>query len=113
MSFRTRYIILNLISKWGKEQCLPNDRISLPRWRGTKYFSYNFYTCTNPFIHLLGSSLIQWIIVRLNGREELKQSVQVRLGESSLCLGGPESSENLTSGSPRRRCLRLGVDSYA
>ena len=68
---------------------LPNDRIAAsPQWRGTKYFSYNVYTCTNSFIHLLGSSLIQWTIVRLNGREELKQSLQVCLGEASLRLGG-------------------------
>ena len=38
-----------------------------------EHFSYKFYTCTNPFIHLLGSSLIQWMIVRINGREEPKQ----------------------------------------
>ena len=29
MCFRTHYIILNLISNWGKEQCLPNDRMKL------------------------------------------------------------------------------------
>ena len=80
MCFRTRYIILNLISKWGKEQCLPSDRFPLSRRRDTKHFSSNFYTCTNPFIHLLRSSLIQWMIVRLNRREELKQSLQVHLG---------------------------------
>ena len=99
-----------------------------PRQRGTKHFSYNFSTCTNPFIHLLGSSSIQWIIVRINEREEPKQNFQVRLGEAMLCLGGevrlggallrlgrPESSTNLGSGSskrsstPRRALLRLGV----
>ena len=29
MCFMTHYIILNLISNWGKEQCLPNDRMKL------------------------------------------------------------------------------------
>ena len=56
--------------------------------RGTKHFSYNFYTCTNHFIHLLGSSLIKWMIVRINGREEPKQDLQVRLGKAMLRLGG-------------------------
>ena len=51
-------------------------------------FSYNFYTCMYPFIHLLGSSLIQWIIVRINGREEPKHDLQVRLGEAMLRLSG-------------------------
>ena len=86
----------------------------------------------NPFIHLLGSSLIQWIIVRINERDEPKQDLQVRLGEemlrlgrevrlggASLLLGGPKNSENLGSGLLRRRDLRLGgapslgVHSYA
>ena len=80
----------------------------------------------NHFIHLLGSSLIQRMIVRLNGREEPKQDLQVCLGEAMLRLGGallrlggPENSENLGSGSPRRSDLRrggaprLGVHSYA
>ena len=66
-------------------------------------------------------------IVRISGRDEPKQSLQVRLGvaqrgsprRSMIRLGELGSSENLTSGSPRRRCLRLGealrlgVDSYA
>ena len=34
MCFKIRYIILNLIGKWGKEQCLPNDRIAKEK-RGT------------------------------------------------------------------------------
>ena len=93
MCFKTRYIIHNLISKWGKEQCLTNE--ASPRRQGIEYFSYNCYTCMNPFIHLLGSSLIQWIIVRINGIDELKQSLQVRLGEASLRLGGPESAKTL------------------
>ena len=94
--------------------------------------TYNFYTCTDPFIHLLGSSLIQCKIVRIIGREEPKQDLQVRLGEALLrlgrevrlggallCLGGPENLEKLGSGLPRRRDLRLGgaprlgVHSYA
>ena len=39
---------------------------------------------------LLGSSLIQWAIVRLNGREKLKTGGEVRLDGAWLCLGGPE-----------------------
>ena len=103
-----------------------------PRRRGIKHFSYNFYTCTNPFIHLIGSSLIQWMIVRINRREEPKQDLQVRLGEAMLRLGGevrlseallrlggPKSAETLGSGLPRRIDLLLGevpclgVHSYA
>ena len=102
------------------------------RRRGTEHFSYNFCTCTNPFIHLLGSLLIQWMIVRINGRDEPKHDLQVRLseamlrlggevrlGEALLRLGGLESVETLGSGSPRRSDLRLGralclsVHSYA
>ena len=91
----------------------------------TKHFSYNFYTCTNPFIHVLGSLLIQWMLVRINGRDEPKHDLQVRIGEAMLrlggevCLGEPESVETLASGSPRRSDLRLGgalclgVHSYA
>ena len=76
----------------------------------------------NPFIHLLGSSLIQWIITRINGREEPKQDLQLRLGEGMLslgggvhlggallCLGRPESPEIRASILPRRSDLRLGV----
>ena len=58
-----------------------------PRQRGTKHFSYNYYICTDPFINLLGSLLIQWMIARINGREKTKQDLQVRLGEE-VCLGG-------------------------
>ena len=36
----------------------------------------------NPFIHLLGSSLIQWIIFRINEIEEPKRDLEVRLGEA-------------------------------
>ena len=54
---------------------------ALPQRRGTEHFSYNLYTCKNPFIHLLGSSLIQWMMVRFSGREEQKHDLQV-------CLGG-------------------------
>ena len=42
----------------------------------------------NHFIHLLGSSLILWMIVRINGGEEQKHDLQVRLGEAMLRLGG-------------------------
>ena len=42
----------------------------------------------NPFIHLLGSALIQLMIVRINRREEQKQDLQVCLGEAMLRLGG-------------------------
>ena len=63
---------------------------------------------------------MEWIIVRINRREEPKQNLQVGLGEASLHrLGGLESSENLTLGSTRRWCFRLGgalslgMDSYA
>ena len=108
MYFRTRFIILNPISKRWQEIMFaqrPDSRSEA----NIEYFSYNFYTCTNPFIHLLGSSLIQWIIVTINGREELKHNLQVRLGEAllRLRLGEPESSKNLTLGSPRQRCLCL------
>ena len=40
-----------------------------------------------PFIHLLGSSLVQWMMVRFSGKEKPKHDLQVRLGEASLCLG--------------------------
>ena len=56
------------------------------------------------------------MIVRINGREEPKHDLQVRLseamlrlgeevrlGEALLCLGGPKNSENLGSGSPTPR----------
>ena len=79
----------------------------------------------NLFIHLLGSSLIQWMIVRINGREEPKHDLQVCLGEvmlrlggevclggALLHLGGPESVEIMASGSPRRSNLRR-VELYA
>ena len=55
------------------------------------------------------------MIIRINGREEPKQDLQVRLGEAMLRLGGevrlgeallrlggPKSAETLGSGSPRR-----------
>ena len=42
----------------------------------------------NPFIHLLGSSLIQWMIARINERDKTKQDLPVRLGEVMLRLGG-------------------------
>ena len=38
---------------------------------------------------------------------------EVCLGEALLRLGRLENSENLGSGSPRHRDLRLGVHSYA
>ena len=79
----------------------------------SRYRTFNFYTCTNPFIHLLGSSLIQWMIVRINGRDELKQDLQVHLGEAMLCLGALEREEIQASGSPRHSDLRLGMHSYA
>ena len=66
------------------------------------------------------------MIVRINGREEPKQDLQVHLGEAMLCLGeallclgGQESAETLASGSSRHSdlrlggALRLGVHSYA
>ena len=83
-------ILIILLTNEGKKQCFPNNRIveALPRRRGTKHFSYHLYTCENPFIHLLGSSLVQWMMVRFSGREEPKHDLQVRLGEASLCLGG-------------------------
>ena len=77
--------------------------------RSEEHFLYNYYTCTDHFIYLLGSSLIQWMIVKINGINKLKQDLQARLGEevclgeALLCLGGPESAETLGSGSPRRR----------
>ena len=95
------------------------------RRRGTNHFPYNYYTGTNPFIHLIGSSLIKWMIVRINGREEPKQDLkvclggEVCLGEALLRLSGPESAETSGSDSPRRSdlrlggALRLGVHSYA
>ena len=58
-----------------------------------EHFSYNLYTCKNPFIHLLGSSLVQWIMVRFRGKEEPKHDLQVHLGEASLRLGRSEKSE--------------------
>ena len=75
----------------------------------------------NPFIHLLGSSLIQWMIVRIDERQEPQQDLlvrlgkggEVRLGEALLSLGGLESAETLGSGLPRGSDLRLGVHSYA
>ena len=73
----------------------------------------------NPFIHLLGSSLIQWMLVRINGRDEPKQNLQVRLGEAILRLGGAllcqgrlESVEIMASGSPMWR-VRLSVGTSA
>ena len=72
------------------------------------------------------------MIVRINGREEPKHDLQVRLGEAMLRLGGevhlgeallslgrPENTETLGSGSPRHSDLHLGkvtclgVHSYA
>ena len=47
-----------------------------------------YITYKNIFIHLLGFSLVQWTMVRINGREEPKHDLQVRLGEASLCIGG-------------------------
>ena len=90
-----------------------------PDRQGKKYFSYNYYTCTNPFIHLLGSLVIQWMIVRINRREEPKHDLHIRLGEEMLRLGRPESAKNLGLGSPRcsdlrlGKALHLGVHSYA
>ena len=68
----------------------------------------------NPFIYLLGSSLIQWIIVKINGREEPKTELtgtprrrnatprqRGSLRRSMLRLGGPESAKNPGSGPPR------------
>ena len=94
-------------------------------------FSYHLYTCKNHFIHSLGSSLVQWMMVRIIGKEEPKPDLQVRLGRASLRLGGevhlggallrlgrPEKYINLVSGPPRRKrlllcgALRLGVHSY-
>ena len=111
----------------------PNDRIAEA---STEHFSYKFCTCTNPFIHLLGSSLIQWMIVRLNGKEEPKTELvgtprrsfatprrraslhlggallclsgEVRLSRALLQLGRPENTKNLVSGPLRRRSLHLG-----
>ena len=81
-------MFLNTLANKDKKPCLPND----------------------PFIHLLGSSLIQWMIVRINIREEPKQDLQVHLGEAMLCLGEPESTETLGSGSLRRRGVVLNAE---
>ena len=75
---------LNTLANEDKKQCLPNDRII--EAKHTEHFSYNFYTGTNPFIHLLGSSLIQWMIIRINGREEPKQDLQVHHGHTIIFL---------------------------
>ena len=39
----------------------------------------------------------------------LRLGGEVLLGGAFLCLGEPENSENLGSGSPKRRDLHLGV----
>ena len=90
-----------------------------------EHFLYILYTCKNPFIHLSGSLLVQWMIVRIIGKEEPKPDLQVRLGGASLRLarevrlGEPEKCLNSFSDPPRRRSLRLGgalhlgVHSYA
>ena len=64
----TKLVILFLITlaNKGKKQSLPNE--GLPRRQGSEQFYIHLYTCTDPFIHLLGSSLIQWMIARINGR---------------------------------------------
>ena len=65
--------------------------VQRPDNRGkAKHYSYNLYTCKNHFIHFLGSSLVQWMMVRFSGREEPKHDLQVCLGKASLCLGGSE-----------------------
>ena len=63
------YLLLSLLycssSHWQirvKNNVCPTIRLlrrsfALPRRRGTEHFSYNFYTCSDPFIHLLGSSI--------------------------------------------------------
>ena len=131
--FLTKLVKLfsNTLANEGKKPCLSNDRIA-------EAARHNFYTCTSSFIHLLGSSLIQWMNVRIKGREEPKQDLQVRIGEAMPCLGGevrlgrevrlgeallrlggPKSAEFLGSGPPRCSdlllggALRLGVHSYA
>ena len=40
----------------------------------------------------------------------LRLDGEVRLGGALLCLGGPESSANLGSGSPRRRGVGLNAE---
>ena len=64
--------------------------------------SYNFYICMNPFIHLLGSSLIQWMIVRINGIEKPKQDSQVRLDGALL-----SAMPRLSAATPRqsKKCI--------
>ena len=107
-------LFLNTLANKGKKLCLPNDRIQ-------SIFHITIILVQTPFIHFLGSSLIQWMIVRINRREEPKQDLQVRLGEAILCLGeevrlgeallrlgGPESAETLGSGLLRRSDLHLG-----
>ena len=50
----------------------------------TEHFPYNYDTFTDPFIHLLGSSLIKWMISIINGKGKIKQDFEVRLGEAML-----------------------------
>ena len=70
----------------------------------------------DPFIHLLGSSLIQWMISRINGREKTKHNLQVRLGmrgspRKSIAMPRRiRKSDIQASGSPRHGFLRQGGD---
>ena len=79
-----------------------------------KHFSYNFYTCTEYFIHLLGSSLIQWMVSKINKRQEQKRAL--RLG-GDLCLSEvafAKARQKLdifrASDSPRQTDLLLGEE---
>ena len=67
----------------------------------------------NPFIHLLGSSLIQWMIARINGRENKIGTVAWprRRGSPRRRGATPKCSRNLSGGvssPPRHMDLRLG-----
>ena len=68
----------------AKKKCLPNDQIVEVR----NIFHITCILVRIPFIHLLGSLLVQWVLVRFSGREEPKHDLQVRIGEASLRLGG-------------------------
>ena len=84
-----------------------------PHWRDTKHFSYNLYTCTNHFIHLLGSSIIQLIIVIINEIDEHKQDLQVRLGEAMLRLGREVRLNSDQKGHKFEPRVRLGIGGRA
>ena len=65
----------------------------------------------DPFIHLLGSSLIQWMIARINGRDKIKQDLPIRLGKAMLRLGGEVCLGGSNNQKFRPR-VRLGKHSF-